>query len=170
MILIKKNNGFTLVELLVVMAVAGFLLFLLFSFLISGFDNFKLGSSRAERQDAIRLVETVLTNELRNASCIKISAYETEDSCDEISGDELNISLTNNLFYQNGRKVSDYEFDDITFEVIDSAPYSFIKFTLSFIDGEREDYEIKINLNNCQFKSTTSSKISLSNNNLVYKK
>ena len=168
----KSNNGFTLVELLVVIAVAGILLVVVFYFLIWGCDSFMLGSNRAERQDAIRLLESVITNELRNTTGISISSKTTKDYS-EATGSIGTLSLTNNLFYHDGKKVTNYNFSDLSFEIIGDASlnkYRFIKFTISFIDGEREDYEIKISLNNCHFESTTSSEISLSSNILKYKK
>ena len=138
----NKNRGFTLVELLVVIAVAGLLLTLVLSLLLSGFESFGLGTDRADRQSDIRLVESIIHNDLRNAMCVKIDDLG-DLSC---SGTASKIELIDKAIYQGGRKVTGDFFEEVTFEIINENVF---ELTLEF--ENQEPYEIKMLLNNFSF-------------------
>ncbi|MGM0438436.1 MAG: pilus assembly FimT family protein [Bacillota bacterium] len=157
-----RNKGFTLVELLVVIAVAGLLLAVVLSVLLSGFENFGLGSDRADRQSDIRLVESIIHNDLRNAMCVSIDTLG-DLSC---TGTQSKIELIDKAIYQGGRKVTGEFFTEIEFEIINENVF---ELTLEF--DKREPYKIKMLLNNFSFDSTEVGQTKyLSNFDLEYKK
>jgi len=158
----NKNRGFTLVELLVVIAVAGLLLAVVLSLLLSGFESFGLGSDRADRQSDIRLVESIIHNELRNAMCVKIDTLG-DLSC---SGTASKIEWIDKAIYQGGRKITGEFFEEVRFEIINE---NIFELTLEF--ENRDPYKIKMLLNNFSFDSDDVNKTKiLSNHDLEYKK
>jgi len=158
----NKNRGFTLVELLVVIAVAGLLLAVVLSLLLSGFESFGLGSDRADRQSDIRLVESIIHNELRNAMCVKIDTLG-DLSC---SGTASKIEWIDKAIYQGGRKITGEFFEEVRFEIINE---NIFELTLEF--ENRDPYKIKMLLNNFSFDSTNIGDTrDLSNHDLEYKK
>ena len=165
----KKNNGFTLVELLVVIAVAGLLLTVVLSLLLSGFESFGFGSDRAERQSDIRLVESIIHNELRNAMYVKISDLGSLDEDEDSTLTTYTIEFKNNALYQGGRKVTGEIFDEVIFDVISK---NLFKLTLKLKNSE-EEYIIKMLLNNFSFKNideNADNARNLSENVLQYQK
>ena len=143
----KKNNGFTLVELLVVIAVSGLLLTVVLSLLLSGFESFGFGSDRAERQSDIRLVESIIHNELRNAMYVKISDLGSLDEDSTLT--TYTIEFKNDALYQGGRKVTGEIFDEVIFDVISK---NLFKLTLKLKNSD-EEYIIKMFLNNFNFNN-----------------
>ena len=146
----KKNKGFTLVELLVVIAVAGLLLTVVLSLLLSGFESFGFGSDRAERQSDIRLVESIIHNDLRNAMYVKINDLGYLYEGTEKNYTTYTIKLDDNgAFYQGGRKVTGEIFDEVIFDVISK---NLFKLTLKLKNSD-EEYIIKMFLNNFNFNN-----------------
>ena len=170
----KYNNGFTLVELLVVIAVAGLLLTVVLSLLLSGFENFNLGTDRAESQNDVRLVENIVHNELRNARSIKVGDdlrdYEDDGaSWEDCPGNEYTMKLINGAFIHKGRKVTGEIFKEISFKVINK---NIFELKLEFKNENKDPYKIKILINNFTFdNSYIGDTKKLSNyDSLVYKK
>jgi len=107
--IIKKENGFTLIEFLVVIAVIGIIGVGLNAAFISGYKFYRLGNDRAEIQRSIRLVETILNKNVKYAESIKVknkkkpaSESSFEEEIQLSSGSNGNYSLSH-----NGRIVTD---------------------------------------------------------------
>lgn len=142
----KRDDGFTLVELLTVIAVSGILLTAIFSVLISGYENFKFGSNKAEIQSDIRLVENILQDELRNAVLLKIASSKPSPVSNN-SNPIKNIDIKkgeDNLYYlnHNGRKITGNIFNDISISIDNSL------LNIKLFFDKRDNYQIKIVLNN----------------------
>ncbi|MFW5985443.1 MAG: PilW family protein [Halanaerobiaceae bacterium] len=171
-----KNRGFTIIEMLIVLAVSGILILVIFSFIISGFDFMGKGQSRAEIQSNIRLAERIFRNELRNAQCVKIGDKKIGSmegkECNNDDGDvfEFEIARDDSEYYylsNKGRKITEDIFSDIKFSTEQSA--NKINFALQ-VKGD-QNYKIGILLNNFTIENTVGeedSSISLSNS-LDYK-
>ena len=160
----KNSMGFTLVELMIVIAVAGILFTAVFSLLISGFNNFNTGNNRAEIQNNIRLVETIVNNKLRNVECIQISSLgecPNADSSLSLGKDEGSLYYLRN----NGQKVTEDIFTNVYFKLSEKNVFELI---LEF--DKVDSYKIRMLINNYQFDINNSSKISLIDNQLNYKK
>lgn len=162
----KRDAGFTLIELLTVIAVSGILLTAVFSILISGFGNFKLGSNKAEIQSDIRLVENILQNELRNVVLFKIASSEPPPvSNNDNSIKEIDIKKgEDNLYYfsHNGRKVTGNIFNDISI----SKNKSLLNIELIF--DKKDNYQIKISLNNLAEDDINSQSLKSTDKTLYY--
>ncbi len=161
----KNNNGFTLVELLVVIAVSGILLTAVYFLLISGFNNFYLGTDRAKIQSDIRLVENILNNELRNVECIEIASL---GECTDFDSSFILESEDGLLYFlnQNGRRITEDIFTNIYFEVKSNNIFELV---LAF--DKRELYKINMFLNNYSFSDEDIGlQISLIDYQLNYKK
>ncbi len=151
----KYNKGFTLVELIVILDVMALLLTTIFSMLISGFESFNFGSTKANVQSDIRLVEEVFNKNLRNAENIKINnsgKLENNSNTSEIileKGKDGQYYLKN-----NDRKITEAIFTDIVvkvdnIEINENKTNSILELKLKFEDNE--PYQIKILLNNFDF-------------------
>lgn len=70
--LLKKEDGFTALELIIITAVVSIIALGLNSVIISGYNNYRLLNDRAEIQRSIRLLETIVNNNIRYAESIKI--------------------------------------------------------------------------------------------------
>jgi prepilin-type N-terminal cleavage/methylation domain-containing protein len=70
--LLKKEKGFTAVELIIVIAVVSIIFLGLNSAIMSGYNNFRILNDRAEIQRSIRLIENIINNNIRYAESIKI--------------------------------------------------------------------------------------------------
>ena len=92
---------------------------IILNLLFSVFENFGLDTDRAKRQSDIRLVESIIHNELRNARCIKFEEDLSADSnWDDCPGNEFTIEFVNGSFKYKGRKVTGEIFDEIIFKII----------------------------------------------------
>lgn len=163
-----KNNGFTLVELLVVIAIAGLLLTVVLSLLLSGFENFNLGTDRAEIQNDIRLVENIIHNELRNAMYVKIDDLGSLEEDEDTTLENHTIEFKNGAFYQDDKKVTGDIFDEIEFKVINKNI-----FELSiYLKNREKPYKIKMLINNFDFdiQEDKNETRNLSENILEYQK
>ena len=70
----NRRDGFTLLEMLIVIAVIGILIIPLSSSLSSGFKFFKIGQNRSELQGEVRFIATYITKVIRNADEIELHA------------------------------------------------------------------------------------------------
>ena len=72
LLLRTHRNGFTVIELLVALAVTGIMLIALFSFFSLGFQTFYSGRQRIDLQQNVRLAADFITREVRYANELEI--------------------------------------------------------------------------------------------------
>lgn len=71
-----NNKGVTLIELLIVLAIMGIVLQLLYSIFFVGNKSFNTSKDRGFAQQDVRIVSTLITNELKNAKEISFEKLE----------------------------------------------------------------------------------------------
>jgi len=67
-----REAGFTLLELLVVLALSGTVLAAIFSFYVLGISNYTRGTERLELQQSVRLAADLIVREIRFADSLTI--------------------------------------------------------------------------------------------------
>jgi len=142
---IKKDCGFTLIEVMTAAALTGIILTALVFVFISGYDSFIFGNERAEIQRSIRLIEDIVNKNMRYAGSIQIDSQKQpagEASYDEIFELQQGSSGNYELIY-NGRSITDEIISDLSVLTLNNSNLE-IKF--EFINGS----EMRINtlLNN----------------------
>lgn len=70
----KKNNGFTLVELIVVLAIIPIVVGMIFFISSYGNKSYKMSLNQSYNQQDVRLVSDYIKRELRNANAICLTA------------------------------------------------------------------------------------------------
>lgn len=142
----KINKGFTLIEVIISIAVIGLIISALFNINIAGWEFFNYNQDRVTLISEARLINTNLERQIRNSKSITISS-------DTSGNDKLELS-SNKSFYvnydSNGKGVLIYNNNgstrNITTKIIDShtfepnnnlVEYSFI---LSKDDASYEIY------------------------------
>lgn len=108
--LFKNDEGFTALELIIITAVVSIIVLGLNSVIMSGYNNYRLLNDRAEIQRSIRLLETIVNNNIRYAESIKI-----ENSVRPVGKSDydqlLELSQKKNALHRilyNGRPITDY--------------------------------------------------------------
>ncbi len=83
---LRNQKGITLVELILVIAVLGFIMAAALSFFLFGTRTFTLGSNQARVQQESRLVTTIVAADLRTALNVRVFTAEgyTPDSDDYV--------------------------------------------------------------------------------------
>lgn len=135
----ENNRGFTLIEVLVSIAIIGLVITALFNMNIAGFNFLAYNQDRVELQDQARLITTNLETQIRKSSGI-----------DHTMSDQNNLYLKNgDRFYvqNNILKFSDSSSGttrNITTAVISSHSFSY--------DGESVIFSFNLNLDNSSYQ------------------
>jgi len=142
---LKDDRGVTLVELILVIAVVGFVMAAALSFFLFGTRTFTLGSSQARVQQEARLATTIVSQDLRTAVQVRAMVTggvpETGEYMVERVGDEPPYSLR--YVRPSGTLETADVFTSLSFDVTydSTANKYFIVFTATGVDRER-DYTI----------------------------
>jgi len=137
--IMENNRGFTLIEVLVSIAIIGLVITALFNMNIAGFNFLAYNQDRVELQDQARLITTNLETQIRKSSGI-----------DHTMSDQNNLYLKNgDRFYvqNNILKFSDSSSGttrNITTAVISSHSFSY--------DGESVIFSFNLNLDNSSYQ------------------
>lgn len=70
----RKKNGFTLIEVVVTIALIGIIVPILYNFISFGGNIFSKGTTKADTQNDVNLIAYKITNDLRTASHISLTA------------------------------------------------------------------------------------------------
>jgi len=130
----KNKNGFSLVELIVTLAL--FLILVSFGYIVisAGNDNFDTGTARAHLQHNARLLDDYLQGNLGKATSMVISANE-EQLLDN------KIKVESNIARVNGVDITSNVIDDIQFRIDGSGDKAVLEYKI-MTAGEDEDYEM----------------------------
>lgn len=138
------QRGATLMELILILAVLGFVIAAAVSFFIFGSRTFTLGSSQAKVQQEARLAATIVSQDLRTA--VNIRAYDDDDTWGMDSDDSIVQRVGSEPPYalRYIRQGSSYLetddiFSDMTFNVsTDSNGNRFIDFVAVGVENGRQ--------------------------------
>lgn len=132
---IRKNNGVTLIELLIVLAIMGFALPLAVNFFLLGTNVFSRGESQSIVQQNVRMASMYINTELRNAQSVEIF-----DSLPSTLEPEINY------IYVDGATIKHVQTDlSINVNVINELSVGFtpeIIFNISSNDNKLVNYYI----------------------------
>ena len=110
-----KNDGFTLVELLISIAIIGLIITALFNINIAGFKFLAFNRDRVELQQQARLISTNLERQIRKANSITVNG---------------NVTLNGNIIFyvQNNRLILDDNGNvtNITDPIINDYEFSWV--------------------------------------------
>jgi len=132
--LLKKQKGFTLLELMVSIVIISLVVLGLNTLFISGYNQYILGNDKAKIQRNIRLIDKIMNNNIRYGESIKV-IDQTKPQGESIYDHVLELveggNNANTLLY-NGRKVTDSVILDMTNIHITNTK---LEITFEFIDG-----------------------------------
>ncbi len=138
---ISDDKGFTVVELLIALALLGIVLSLGYFLFFGGTKSFDTGTARANVQQNVRLVNVVLKNELRNA--ILISTIEPPGDYDGF------FQLEGSHLMHNGEQVTaDNVISDIDIDIKeehDNEAVLLLTITAVSEEGYTVNYQILLN-------------------------
>jgi prepilin-type N-terminal cleavage/methylation domain-containing protein len=99
---INSEKGFTLVELLIAVALIGLVLSLAFLLYAYGLGSFDTGAAQADIQQKARLVDTLFKKELRNAGALTLAPAGLEAEYDGFFYLESGLLYRNNTPFAEG--------------------------------------------------------------------
>ncbi len=143
---ISCNKGFTLIELIVSMAIVSVIMIALMSFFVYNLRTFNKSSEALDEQSNLRLVSYRLTNELRNIGYINLDNDVTLPSPivdSYIHLDSNRIRLTNAV---STLYLADSILDDIQFSLTENDQEKYI-LSVTLVGGVHS-YSTEILLNN----------------------
>lgn len=117
----KRRNGFTLIELIVVLVLIGIVIQMGYSMLLFGNNTFNLSTSRGLSQQNVRLAENLLSNELK---------YIRELSLDESQF----LSKYYSMRYENGELIINKHVYNTDTSSLDVTPVKRVKGSWSSLD------------------------------------
>ena len=142
--MLKNKNGFTVVELLLVIAISGVIMMGLNLLFFSGYKSYNLGNNQAHIQRNIRLIETILNKQIKYADSIKIKnnkkpsdASNYKENIQLVSGNEGNYKLK-----YNGRTITEEIIKEMN---IINFSNSNLKLKFTFTDNTEITFNILLN-------------------------
>lgn len=111
----NNNKGFSLLELLVCLAISGFIILAAFSFVLVGMDNYKRTSKTTSLQQEVSFTDNTFGEAIRDSSKadVYIIKYKTNDGTHDNGDIELHTGKKV-LFYDNSNN-SIYIYEEISF-------------------------------------------------------
>lgn len=145
-----RNDGFSLLEILVALVVVGAIVMVVFSFVNSGFAFLGQESSQTEIQENIRLAENLFNRELRNARYLKIGGQELGSIPGEDDSTTSVIKIVgdgsgNYYLKQDDHQVTETIFSEIKLSK-EKDEENIIELKMYF--SGRDPYSVEILLNN----------------------
>lgn len=92
----KKNDGFTLTEVVVTILILSVVVLMIFSFMNAGLDSYLYGVQRTEEQGSLRLTAYRITEEVRN--CFEIDIH---DVVSDVAGTQYFYVDSNVLYFSD---------------------------------------------------------------------
>ena len=132
---LTEKKGFTLVELLIVLAIGGVILALAFSLQGFGIRSFRMGSSQAAIQQDARIIDELIKREIRNAMRIGETGFERT------------IELDNGVIYYGLNGENSFEVDAVESIVFEGQGERTLRYTVT---GKGNGFQVvnEIFLNN----------------------
>lgn len=130
----KKNKGFSLVELIVTVALIFVIVSLGYLIISAGNSNFNQGSAKAHLQSNTRLIDDYIQNNVRTATNMLITT-------DEGLALENTVNLESNVVKVNETNLTASVIDDIQIRVDDSSDRPIIEYIIS-ASGAGEVFEL----------------------------
>lgn len=104
----KDNKGFTLIELVVVIAIGAVILLTIFSFFTSGVKGYSRGITTANNQTNVRRVSNEIAKQIRRSSAVEIT-NPTTLTLSHASGEEKTI-----IKFNSGSNTIEAKYYDIS--------------------------------------------------------
>ena len=139
MMIMKNNKGFTLIEVLVSIAIIGLVITALYNMNIAGFNFLAYNQDRVELQREARLISTNLETQIRKSSGID-NDMSDQDNLYFDNGDRFYVQ--NNILKFNDSSSGTTR--NITTDVISSHSFSY--------DGESVIFDFVLNLDNSSYE------------------
>ncbi|ACV63980.1 hypothetical protein Dtox_3245 [Desulfofarcimen acetoxidans DSM 771] len=162
-----NDKGFTLVELLIALALISLVIVLSYTLYFYSFNSFNIGTSQANLQQNARLVDEELEKWLRNAG-------ELEISSENKTGYDGTLKLENNTFLSNDKAITDNSISDVQFKINKESGKPILLYKILCKNGAQEyEFNNQILLNNVLisvFDSSYNNYRSLKDFALYYKK
>lgn len=132
----KNKRGFTLIELVVVLALVGIVLSVVFSPIIFSFKNFDMQNEKANVISDARATMDYLTREIRKGGTVKVvKGSLTEDG--SLTIDSKKYKLENGILYKDKEEIIE-GIDDVIIEE-DGEPI-----TIGIIIGDSKGKHYKL--------------------------
>lgn len=147
----QKNRGFTLIEVVVAMAILGIVTIMIFSLLGYNLNAFSQSSAAVDEQSSLRLAAYKLTNKLRNIGYIDLGngSFADTSAIQAVSATDHFIFLSDDGLkdgdFSSISSVSDAEIKSVLFSLRESNEKYFLGITLS---GSTDAYTTEVLLNN----------------------
>ena len=127
---VQKNEGFTIIELVITLAILGIVISLGFSFFSFGNNTFSKGQSQSSIQHTVRMASRYITDEIRTSKDITLLSEKPETFGDF------------NYIYTEGTKILHRKPDGTIQEIYGSSDEGLI--TLNFLSDEDREVEFII--------------------------
>lgn len=147
----QKIRGFTLIEVVVAMAILGIVTIMIFSLLGYNLNAFSQSSAAVDEQSSLRLAAYKLTNKLRNIGYIDLGngSFADTSAIQAVSATDHFIFLSDDGLkdgdFSSISSVSDAEIKSVLFSLRGSNEKYFLGITLS---GSTDTYTTEVLLNN----------------------
>lgn len=141
--MLKNKNGFTVVELLLVIVISGIIMMGLNLLFFSGYKSYNLGNNQAHIQRNIRLIETILNKQIKYANSIKIKNEKKPPNASDY--DNIQLVSGNNGNYKleyNGRTITEEIIKEMD---IKNFSNSNLKLKFTFTDNTEITFNILLN-------------------------
>ncbi|TDP96963.1 prepilin-type N-terminal cleavage/methylation domain-containing protein [Halanaerobium saccharolyticum] len=147
---LKNKDGFTLIELMIVIVIAGIIIIIASNLFISGYNFFSKNEEKQEIQNELRFITNYIDESIKYSNSVSVgSSVPILDSNETAIGYDANDSLIK-IYNSDGtnRNLSNIIIDQFTIEIVDENA---VKTTVN----KTNEYKIETNilLNNASFDS-----------------